>query len=753
MRIKKSDFLPKIDVIKSFTEAVTPNKGKPWESIVDFATHRDFGGNNLYPRQLTLLKLIYLETEHMTAYDLDVINQWSESFADKLYTVGVQEDIWDRVKYLKDNGYGHFRHIESVMGRRAGKGHIGGILQSERMAALVGMDNPQRFFGIDDGHDIYSYVIATSTTQAQKFLFADVLAQVRRNKWLRPYVITSADHLIEIRTPADIRQTATLMANGTPPRKPIATIKANPVSSNSSSSRGGAVISAGFDEFAFTPGGDSQRSGENMYNAIEPSLDQFGKESMIYIPSSPWNKIGKFYQLYENGSILLDDYLSRTGRLATNKNRAELEEEILEEAQGALADPEMLIVQLESWGLYLDWQDAPRLLSKPNPNYHKRTKERAVKTRLVGRNDELFYVSGEHALEIGDSILVDKDVVTLADVSDVEPDLVPEGSPVLKGEELDVVIPGPKFESAIQVEPDISGDTKERAMARMEAANPDMFRVERRAQFLSTQNAFLDRNKVESVFDSFWGDRQLSMRDYGVPKHTFHMHADPAKSGADFAVMIAHTEQAPEPDVDGQFYDHLIVDWYKVYQPRDFDNGEINYLLVLEDIKEKMSTYPTLRSLTMDQFNSVMPLQTLKKYAESRDRRINISEQTFTNTWNQTMFSALKTAINLGWVHSPVDNFFKNGGCLLEQEMLFLEEHNGRVTKGQNEDVRKDDLVDCLGVLTVQLLGSQISSISGKLDEMSMGVAGNTREKLTFNPNSEYGARVGALDALNNLYD
>lgn len=752
MRIKKSDFLPEIDVIKSFTEAVRPNKGKPWESIVDFATHRDFGGNNLYPRQLTLLKLIYLETEHMTAYDLDVINQWSESFADKLYTVGVQEDIWDRVKYLKDNGYGHFRHIEAVMGRRAGKGHIGGILQSERMSALVGMDNPQRYFGIDDGHDIYSYVIATSTTQAQKFLFADMLAQVRRNKWLRPYVITSADHLIEIRTPADIRQTATLMANGTPPRKPISTIKANPVSSNSSSSRGGAVISAGFDEFAFTPGGDSQRSGENMYNAIEPSLDQFGKESMIYIPSSPWNKIGKFYQLYENGSILLDEYLAREGRLATRKAKSELEEQILEEAQGALADPEMLIVQLESWGLYLDWQDAPRLLSKPNPNYHKRTKERAVKTRLVGRNDELFYVSGEHALEIGDSILVDKDVVTLVDVSDVDPELVPDEEPTIKGEDLSVIIPGPRFENAIQVEPDIKGDTKERAMARMESANPDMFRVERRAQFLSTQNPFLDQAKVEKIFSPFWNGRELSMRDYGVPKYTYHMHADPAKSGADFAVMIAHTEQAREPDVDGLFYDHLIVDWYKVYQPKDFDNGEINYLLVLEDLKEKMVTYPTLRSLTMDQFNSVMPLQTLKKFAKARDRRINISEQTFTNKWNQTMFSALKTAVNLGWVHAPVDSYFKNGACLLEQELLFLEENDGKVTKGKNEDVRKDDLVDCLGVLTVQLLGDQIHSVNKQLDETSLSMASNTQNKTLFNSESEYGARIGARDTLNDLY-
>lgn len=750
MRIKKSDFLPKIDVIKSFVDAVNPNKSKPWESIVDFATHRDFAGNNLYPRQLTLLKLIYLETENMTAYDLGVINQWSESFANKLYTVGVQEDVWDRVRYLKDNGYDHFRHIQSVMGRRAGKGHIGGILQSERMAALVAKDNPQRFFGIDDGHDIYSYVIATSTTQAQKFLFADVLAQVRRNKWLRPYVITSADHLIEIRTPADIRHTATLMANGTPPRKPISTIKANPVSSNSSSSRGGSVISAGFDEFAFTPGGDSQRSGENMYNAIEPSLDQFGKESMIYIPSSPWNKIGKFYQLYETGSILLDEYLERTGRLVTNKARSEVEEEILSEAREVLADPEMLIVQLESWGLYEDWERSPKLLSRPNTHYNDRTKEKFKGTKIIGNEGEEFYVTGSHALETGDSIVVGEDVVTLSDVVDVRE--VPENTTILKGDELEVVIPGPHFHHAIQVEPDIEGDVKSRAMARMESSNPDMFRVERRAQFLSTQNPFLDQRKVEGIFEEFWGGRELVMKESGPPKHDYYMHADPAKSGADFAIMIAHTEKSPEQDIDGQHYDHMVVDWYHVYQPKDFENGEVNYLLVLKDIKEKIDEYPTLRSITMDQFNSVMPLQSLKKYARERRKNIAISEQTFTNTWNQTMFSALKTAINLGWVHAPSDEFFRDRGCLLEQELLFLEDINGKVTKGNNEDIRKDDLVDCLGVLTVQLLGSQIQSVNQQLNELSMGGTNSATIDAGVPTRSEGRSRDSVHDILSDFY-
>ena len=53
------------------------NTGAPWDSIIDFATHKSFCGIELYPRQQTMLKLIYLETENMTAYDVEVISRWA----------------------------------------------------------------------------------------------------------------------------------------------------------------------------------------------------------------------------------------------------------------------------------------------------------------------------------------------------------------------------------------------------------------------------------------------------------------------------------------------------------------------------------------------------------------------------------------------------------------------------------------------------------------------------------------------------
>lgn len=87
-----------------------------------------------------------------------------------------------------------------------------------------------------------------------------------------------------------------------------------------------------FDEMAhMITGTEGPRTADEVYNAITPALDQFGNDGMIYIPSSPYTKIGRAYQLYE-------DSLSLT-------------------PTGQPANPNMLLIQLASWDPYVDWDD------------------------------------------------------------------------------------------------------------------------------------------------------------------------------------------------------------------------------------------------------------------------------------------------------------------------------------------------------------------------------------------------------------
>jgi len=277
----------------------------PWESIIDFATHPSFCGKRLYPRQRTLLRLMYLELDHMTDYDMDVIEHWRAGFSDKSSPCGVQPDVWDRVHFLRSNGYRHFTHILACLGRRASKGMLGGILGAEKLAYMYSLDDWQAHYGLDPGIDGELTVIATSQSQAARRQFADIRRAVEGCKYLRPAIASNKGTELTIRTPADVRRIADLRAAGVPIDREIASLRASAVSSSSSAGRGGSGFANFYDEFAhMLMGSGSVKSGEEIYEAYQPSLDQFGKDSLTYVPSSPYTQVGKFYELFRQGAVL-----------------------------------------------------------------------------------------------------------------------------------------------------------------------------------------------------------------------------------------------------------------------------------------------------------------------------------------------------------------------------------------------------------------------------------------------------------------
>lgn len=219
------------------------NVRPPWDSIVDFATHRSFCGFPLFPRQATLLKLIFLETESMTQFDLDTIENWRRAFEFERDVYGVQPDIWYRVEYLKKRGYRRFPHIQMVLGRRASKGALGGILGCEQVAYIHTLDNPQRHYGIAAGKDVYLNVGATSQTQASRQLFADVRTMIEDCRYFSPegkpsWIAESKDNVFRVRTPADLRRIADLKARRQPIDHQIASLVGVALSASSVAGRG-----------------------------------------------------------------------------------------------------------------------------------------------------------------------------------------------------------------------------------------------------------------------------------------------------------------------------------------------------------------------------------------------------------------------------------------------------------------------------------------------------------------------------------
>ena len=288
----------------------------PWTCIQEFATSEDYCGLTLYPRQVTLLKLIFLETDNMTSYDLQVIDDWRQGFTRHRDIYGVQPDIWERVEYLKERGYRRFPHIQAVLGRRASKGFMGAIIAAEQIAYLISLDNPQAYYGIREGKDVFLNVGATSQTQAQRHQFADIRDVVENCAFLQPFVAESKDHQMRLRTPADLRRIGMMQAQGVPIEHAIATLWVVALSASSVAGRGATSYANYFDEMAFhVQGTDSTKSSENIYEDWQPSLGQFKKDALTYVPSSPFCLSGDTPVLTEDlrwvpvGSLAVGDKL------------------------------------------------------------------------------------------------------------------------------------------------------------------------------------------------------------------------------------------------------------------------------------------------------------------------------------------------------------------------------------------------------------------------------------------------------------
>jgi len=625
---KQADLLGgvKFEPFKSFRTSLNPTA--PWDSIEDFAMHPSFCGLPLYPRQLTLLKLIYLETEQMTAFDLDVIEQWREGFTNK-EVEGVQPDIWERVNYLKERGYRHFPHIEAIIGRRGSKGLIGGVLGAEKMAYMYSLGNWQAHYGIREGKDGYLAVVATNMLQAKKFQFADIREVIEGCEYLQPAIATSSEYEIVIRTPADLDRIAYLTRQKVPIDHRIATLHAVAMSSNSSSGRGATGFANFYDEFAHQiTGTGSNRSSEEIYEAYQPSLDQFGKDSLTYIPSSPFTQVGHFYTLYQEGVVPMASFDPETGKTKIVEQTAEQLGTDRDEAEEMFVDltanPEMLVVQLPSWGLYQDWEKAERLGL-------------------------------------------------------------------------------PKKIGAIQ-------EYNER-MARIEKSNPEKFRVERRSQFATVQDAFFDPKMVERMFDQpDWREDPVCAQDAGRRDRVYRAHIDPGLSNANFALAIGHLEYGPE-DEYGEVWPHVIIDVLKVWRPQDYEDRTIDYVQVKHELIEYLRKFPTMEVFTADQWNSAGMLADLRQ--EFPEMRIRVEE--FNEKDNQVRMERMKSAVNLGWVHSYRDNFYGGWGgigtteCLLELEMKFLQRKpNGKVDKQDTGPVTTKDLFDAVNVVTDDLLKDEL---------------------------------------------
>src|SRR5690606_16706557 len=103
--------------------------------------------------------------------------------------------------------------------------------------------------------------------------------------------------------------------------------------------RGYASFLQVYDEAAHVVKGTANAPAEDVYESATPALDQFGLDGFIYIPSSPWQRIGLFHDKYQEAREVDDD--------------------------GTPIYPEKMMFQLTSGDPYTDWERAHDIPLQP----------------------------------------------------------------------------------------------------------------------------------------------------------------------------------------------------------------------------------------------------------------------------------------------------------------------------------------------------------------------------------------------------
>lgn len=582
---------------------------------------------NLYPRQATMLKIIFLRDDLFTDYDRLVITEWIEAFDPETNPEGIQPDIYERIAYLKARGYRWFHEVLLAVGRRGGKGYIAALAMAYILWNYMAKGDPQDYYGIDRDKKLTCLIFAGKRDQAKENLWRDLYNVVTGAPCFSSYVNNAQGESLTVYAPHDYVRIKDLESRGIVPAIDMASFQILPRESTGLAGRGPASCIIGFDEMAHVVKAVAKADAGEVYEASKPSLDQFGRDGFIIAPSSTWQMLGKFYELWQQS----------------------LEKD---EETGEPLYPEKLMLQLSSWGPYMDWEDASSFPLFPDA--------------FVGDLGE--YVEAKHP-----------------------------AFQRLRG-------PIQAYDDQMQREERANPDTFAVERRSRWAAALDAYLNEKKV--IQVFESWPERPPT-------YGPPVLTMQRQGLLAMSFKAHGDPAEVNCRFGFAVAHEEIVWGTDEKGKPLPvaHAVFDLIHHWDPADYEDHTIDYDEVLDWIWDKVITKFHPEELTFDQFNNVATIQRLQKRVRATPlpKRVNVFEKTATQQLNWTRFETFKAAINMGLVHAP---YYQEA----KEELTFLTKPDGsnRVVPPSSGPVQTKDIADCMVECVHVLLGEQMKNFLNK---------------------------------------
>ena len=296
-RLRRLEAVPKIIVPHAASRLEVPN-------IIDFILRPDFlGVERLYPRQATLLKVMFLEAELLTPYDLTVLAEWVDDYSlivDEDGTTrydgsrGIVPDWEQRMAKSRAAGRRWFAETVAVTGRRGSKGFTASVSSAYVVWNLLALDDPRAYFGVTRRKRLELMVLAGQADQARTNQWQDLVDVIRDAPCFERFIADVSSDTLRLFVPAQL-------AEGSRPKPGDAAIRITAKPATTLAGRGPAAFGLLFDEMAHAQASGANRSAEETFTAATPALAQFPEFSFLWEGSSPWQQTGRFYQNYLAG--------------------------------------------------------------------------------------------------------------------------------------------------------------------------------------------------------------------------------------------------------------------------------------------------------------------------------------------------------------------------------------------------------------------------------------------------------------------
>ena len=192
----------------------------------------------LYPRQATLLKIIFLREDLFTDYDYEVVQEWEDRFFHTGRKNGIVPDILKRMRFLKAMGYPWFREVLLVMGRRAGKGHIAAISMAYVLWSYMAKGDPQDYYGINRDKQLACFIYAGKKEQARVNLWKDLTDFIKGAPCFSKYISRPLGESLSIFAPSDFLRIEEQRSRGIVSASDMATFIIQPKEATLMSGRG-----------------------------------------------------------------------------------------------------------------------------------------------------------------------------------------------------------------------------------------------------------------------------------------------------------------------------------------------------------------------------------------------------------------------------------------------------------------------------------------------------------------------------------